>query len=778
MQMLVEHLSDSLCIVDENGIIRYTNSRLKQELGWECGDCIEKWMVGSNGMSEWIQGDKQEIRDKDGVCCKAKVYKEQVIWQGIKGYYVLLKYEALKDKQSRLMQTWFNGIDAKISIRNRNGKFIYCNESYAKLWGLTQNDVMGKYIEEVIPSGYYEKYKIRDEEIYRSGQRTTRIECLNENGKEQKYDLICQPIWGESGEIEAIGYMGYNVTAKRKIEEKARGAFKQFIQVVEPEIGGQIQSISEFLKEELEDILQEYTCADSLDIWIYNPDEGQLTSAFKTKDNQWMLSGQTGIKITNNWIEKYMEEEVEPVKKIDEDLIEESIKIILKQQGYRYAVQYPIKCGGQFFGVVSMLFKQYPGKQVIRNTSIEDMCDYIGYIIRRHTLLQKLQKEFQTRIAIERQLEAYLEASTDILAKVDKQGNYLEVNEEATKILGWQTEEFLNQKWIEYAHPEDLAFIEAENKGIDQGVKKAEIINRYLHKDGSYRWMQWRWKPFEEGEIGYITARDITERKLLEEKKLKLEKVLQLNELRKEFFANISHELRTPLAVMIATQQLIASQIEERHYKKLNQNANRLLRLVNNLIDMTKIDAGHYQIEQGNYNIIQLVEDLTLSLVDYAGQKEIEVIFDTESEEEVVACDPYSIERVMLNLLSNAIKYNHKGGKIKVILTLEPNCVVVSVKDNGVGIPEEQLPFIFERFVRVNNLMTHKCEGSGIGLSLVKSIIEMHKGEVGVKHENGETCFWFKLPRVVDQTIEPQVLNEIWIEHQNERFKVELADIY
>lgn len=164
----------------------------------------------------------------------------------------------------------------------------------------------------------------------------------------------------------------------------------------------------------------------------------------------------------------------------------------------------------------------------------------------------------------------------------------------------------------------------------------------------------------------------------------------------------------------------------------MKQNSYRLLRLVNNLIDISRIDIGYYNLQPSNYNIVKVIEDITLSIAEYVKHKKINLIFNTDVEEITLACDPDKIERVMLNLLSNAIKYTDDNGDIYVSLNKVNEDVVVSVKDSGVGIPNDKLELIFDRFGQANDILSRRCEGSGIGLSIVKSIVEMHGGKIEV----------------------------------------------
>lgn len=211
----------------------------------------------------------------------------------------------------------------------------------------------------------------------------------------------------------------------------------------------------------------------------------------------------------------------------------------------------------------------------------------------------------------------------------------------------------------------------------------------------------------------------------------------------------------------------------------MEQNCYRLLRLVNNLIDITKIDAGYFSINKINYDIVNLIEDITLSVAEYIENKGLSVVFDTDVEEKIIACDPEKIERIMLNLLSNAVKFTPRGGKIMVNVENGERKICIKVKDTGKGIPREKLNSIFERFVQVDKSLAREHEGSGIGLSLVKALVELHGGTISVKSkENCGSEFIIYLPcKLVDNKISNENINEIG-ENCIEKINVEFSDIY
>ena len=283
------------------------------------------------------------------------------------------------------------------------------------------------------------------------------------------------------------------------------------------------------------------------------------------------------------------------------------------------------------------------------------------------------------------------------------------------------------------------------------------------------------------------TGIDVTSRKEVEVEKKKLEEAIHLESIRNEFFGNISHEFKTPLNIILGIVQLIDKNIELdnitkenliRHVDIMKQNSYRLLRLVNNLIDISRIDIGYYNLQPSNYNIVKVIEDITLSIAEYVKHKKINLIFNTDVEEITLACDPDKIERVMLNLLSNAIKYTDDNGDIYVSLNKVNEDVVVSVKDSGVGIPNDKLELIFDRFGQANDILSRRCEGSGIGLSIVKSIVEMHGGKIEVFSEIGKGSeFVFNIPiKILEE--ENVILTCDNKDYHVEKCNIEFSDIY
>ena len=313
-----------------------------------------------------------------------------------------------------------------------------------------------------------------------------------------------------------------------------------------------------------------------------------------------------------------------------------------------------------------------------------------------------------------------LNNSSEHIVFKDVNGIYLDCNDSFLKDLNVKREDIIgkancNVKALSSINDSsiktDLAVINEKKRiiytqeiNIDEQVKEFEIIKEpFLDSYGNV--------------AGVIaTGRDVSHRR-------------EIEKLQQEFFANISHELRTPLNLIFSSLQIIKfikkeSCEKEREFNKyiniIEQNSKRLLKLVNNLIDSTKMKCGYYKYNPKNGNVVSFIEDISMSVAEFAKQNNIDLIFDTNVEEKIMAFDFEKLERIMLNLLSNSIKYNKANGKIEVLLNDCGDSFNIAVRDTGIGIPSDKLEYIFERFRQVENRLRKSNEGSGIGLSLVK----------------------------------------------------------
>ena len=413
---------------------------------------------------------------------------------------------------------------------------------------------------------------------------------------------------------------------------------------------------------------------------------------------------------------------------------------------------------------------------ILNRYSIYSNGEVIGIIGIFESVIGKLEKIYDGGI-----MTKIVNDSLEHIIFKDMNGVYLDCNDSFFKDLKLKREDVIGKS---SSNIYGLSEIEASIQKSDLEVikeKKRKIYNEEITIDGQVREFEVIKEPFLDSYknlVGIIvTGRDVTHRR-------------EIEKMQQEFFANISHELRTPLNLIFGSLQLIKS-VEKEVLEKRNslnkyidiidQNSKRLLKLVDNLIDSTRMKCGYYEYNPKNYDIVSFVENISMSVADFAKQNNIDLIFDTDVEEKIMAFDLEKLERIMLNLLSNSIKYNKAQGQIEVLLNDCNDTFVIRVKDTGVGIPSDKLMYIFERFRQVENRFNKSTEGSGIGLSLVKDLIEIQGGTIEVKSELGVGSeFIIKLPVKIlsdDSNIDKVYFNNDYHDLVK-RMNIEFSDIY
>ncbi len=279
--------------------------------------------------------------------------------------------------------------------------------------------------------------------------------------------------------------------------------------------------------------------------------------------------------------------------------------------------------------------------------------------------------------------------------------------------------------------------------------------------------------------------------KNLKDEKEKLEEAIASETIKVNFLENMSHEFRTPINIILMTTKLLLASIQDdkisldkdktvEYLKILKQNGHRVLRLVSNILDTTKLDNNYEEVSMNNHNIINVIEDVVLSTAHYIQDKNKTITFDTEEEEVILACNPDAIEKIMLNLISNSLKFTEEDGEIDVDIKVnyEQQRVYVHLRNDGPCISKEYSQKIFDRFVQLDNNLRRGNEGSGIGLYLAKQIVEVHGGKIWLNTEfddGAEFIFYLPIKTIDNKDV---VVNHIKDHSIVDRCKIEFSDVY
>ncbi|KPL21251.1 MAG: hypothetical protein AMS23_09590, partial [Bacteroides sp. SM1_62] len=249
-------------------------------------------------------------------------------------------------------------------------------------------------------------------------------------------------------------------------------------------------------------------------------------------------------------------------------------------------------------------------------------------------------------------------------------------------------------------------------------------------------------------------------RTAVEIERMEKEKVEELDHMRSRFFANISHEFRTPLTLILGPVEELKKNLTELSTKNrgllqtIQRNARRLQKLINQLLDISKLETGKAKLQVSEGNLSEFIRAIVLSFLSLAESKDINYEYDLSEIPSLVYFDRDKLEKIFTNLVSNAFKFTDPGGVIQVVLKYNlspadkvPEEIEITVSDSGIGIPEEKLENVFDRFYQASDSDTRVKEGTGIGLALTKELVDLYRGEIHVRSKAGEgSTFTVKLP--------------------------------
>ena len=331
--------------------------------------------------------------------------------------------------------------------------------------------------------------------------------------------------------------------------------------------------------------------------------------------------------------------------------------------------------------------------------------------------------------------------------KVDHEGICNYVNKSWSDFTGISFNESVGLGWSRAFHEDDRKREYTKFLNCFKENKPYHSKFRLRRKDGIYRWMLAVSNPISEGNMrGYIgSLTDITDQQMLQQA------TEELMRKKDEFMSIASHELKTPITSMKASLQIIerltqgntATKDVHSFIAKATRHANKLTALVNDLLDVTKIQAGKIQFNFNHHSIGEIITDSLDHIRNTASRQHIMIDGDTSIK---IFGDKHRLEQVLNNFLSNAVKYSPPGSPITLTITAETNQLKVSVRDEGIGIPEDKMKYVFDRFFRVQE-SSQKFAGLGLGLYISAEIVRRHGGEVGVESKGGNgSTFWFTIP--------------------------------
>lgn len=349
--------------------------------------------------------------------------------------------------------------------------------------------------------------------------------------------------------------------------------------------------------------------------------------------------------------------------------------------------------------------------------------------------------------------EAVVEDGSDIIFIVDFEGNILYHNASVNETLGYRSKSLVGKNFLDFILPATHNDFKSKFKEIQKKAYAEKIEFQFLCKDRSYRYLEFNSinLKHKKGLKGLILdCRDITQRKQDSAELLRLQRA------KEQFLANISHEIRTPINGIAGMTNLLAQnpspEERETYLNAIRHSAENLKVIINDLLDLTAIGSGKLKLEKIPFNLTDVVPSLMNTFMYRAREKQLKLkYFIDEKLNRILLGDPVRLNQILINLISNAIKFTDKG-------SIDVNCTVdreqrsvcwvrIEVIDTGVGIPPQKLNTIFESFSQADASVTRKYGGTGLGLTIVKQLVELQNGRIAVNStEHQGSTFIVLLP--------------------------------
>src|SRR5690349_4654923 len=353
----------------------------------------------------------------------------------------------------------------------------------------------------------------------------------------------------------------------------------------------------------------------------------------------------------------------------------------------------------------------------------------------------KVMRDMTERNKLTEERDRFFALSIDMLCIVHLDGRFQRVNPAFQEVLGFSEEELLAISIFELLHPDDLGATLKEYERLSEGEPVTFMENRLRTKDGRYKWVAWSYFPVPEDGLAFGVGRDMTElRQIHEVLRLRATELEDANRVKDEFLAVMSHELRTPLTSILGWSRLLQSnqlsdKEKDRAIQVIQRNAEAQSKLIEDLLDVSRIITGKLKIEVQPVSFASITEGVINSLRPTVDAKQLQLETSIDPAAGPILGDPARLEQIVTNLLSNAIKFTPNGGRIDVSLAREDLCVRLEVKDTGVGIAAEHLPYIFERFRQVDSSNVRTHGGLGLGLAIVDYLVRQQAGIVAAESE-------------------------------------------
>ena len=725
------------------------------------GHC-ELQLITKNGDMVWVDSKAEKIEKKG-------INEESYIFGGL--YDITdrkIAENELKEKEERF-RNLFEYSGNGIRIVNSKGIVIDENKSMSRITGIPNEEVIGKPISDII-------FK-QTPDIQKTPETYDRIKnVINTILKEEKFPEN----W-----TKMTNQLRYIDGTLKTIESS------YFIVKTENEtlFYSIIQDISDIVK------AQEELIAAKAE--IEKSEEKYRLLAENSKDVIWMMDingryiyvspsviSLRGITAEENMLENFEEAITPESAQLIKQLFAKTISDInsgIKPESRTILLEQKCKNGSTVWTEIMI-------------SAIFDESDNFKYFLGVTRDINERKRVEEKILKMGKYYQAIIEKAPDGIALIDIQGNFKYISPAAKKMFGYDVFEEINGKPAEYTHPDDLEFVISNLLKLIQDPAYIPTLQyRFIDKNGNWKWVETTMSNLladENVESIVLNFRDINERKSIEQELIKAkEKVDESNKLKTAFLQNISHEIRTPFNGILGFLELINEEeltVEQKnkYLTIINKSSERLMKTINDIVDISQIQAGQMEIKKTNVSISDLFSEIVKDFKSDAESKGLNLSINTQLPENhrKIYTDSSKLHAILSILTDNAIKFTASGhievGCINMLMH-DSSSVEFYVKDTGIGIAEDNHKLIFERFMQVDVSNTRGYERSGLGLSIAKEYVEMLGGKIWLEStlDKGST-FYFTIPLKIEATEEviPTLVSAKKEEKTNEMLKILLVE--
>ncbi|MBN1573895.1 MAG: PAS domain S-box protein [Deltaproteobacteria bacterium] len=615
------------------------------------------------------------------------------------------KIRESEDKYRNLL----SNIKDIVYIMDGKGNFVFCNEPLENSTGYTVEEILNKnFAEFILPSSYKDAEEIFKKQLAGEDVGAFEMQIRNKRGETVILEIKERLVW-EGDEVIEVHGIGRDITERKRMFDKIK----------------EVQQQQKALLDSIPDMA-----------WLKDK-ESRFISVNQPFGRSCNVSpedliGKTDLDVwPRDLAERYISDDLHVMKSREIKRVEEPLE---KFDGTRTWIE------------------------TIKAPIFDDNGEVVGTVGVARDVTERRQIEEKLRENEER-YRSLVENLNDVVFNVDLDGNFTYLSPVIEQISGYKAEDFIGKSSANFIHPEDLpGFYEMLKNGMEK--KKESYEFRGIDKNGATRYMSASGRILKKdgkpvGITGIMT--DVTDsRTMREELKAAKMRAEESNRAKSEFLANMSHEIRTPMNAILGFSELLLdenlTEEQRENVRTIYESGNILLTLINDILDLSKIESGKAEINEEVFYLLDLLNN-TIALFNLKAEEkglELNLEIDKDISSQIIS-DPDKIRQIIINLVGNAVKFSD-AGKIDVSVMMggkddKKDQLTVSVKDTGIGIPPEKIDAIFEPFSQADASTTRRYGGTGLGLSITKKLVELLGGEIKVSSEVGKgSAFTFSVP--------------------------------